>query len=210
MEEQTKLGSPLPVVVFADFICPYSYIAQEQVDQLMRDYNVRVMWKPYWLHPDVPPEGRPIPTTADPNRRQATMAWLKEMAPAMAARIKSPTKQQFSFFAFEAMEFAEEQGLDQPMRTAIFDALWVEDGDIGDVATLLKAGEKVGLNVPALERSLSEHTYMERTLQNIVTARKSGIHLTPTVILGNTKIEGWHFYEVFESVLEKQGIQPKK
>ena len=66
------------VVVFADFVCPYCYISQERVDQLIRDYDVQPLWRPYWLHPEVSPAGSSIPVDSD--RRKATAEWLKEMA----------------------------------------------------------------------------------------------------------------------------------
>ena len=205
---QSQQQGPLPVVVFADFVCPYSFIAQEQVDQLMREYDVNVMWKPYWLHPEVPVEGK-VMEGGDPERRRAHQAWLKEMAPVMAARMKSPGKLQFSFFAFEAMEFAEERGKALPFKTAVFDALWVEGKDIALVSTLQEAGAKAGLDAEELGRALHDRTYTQRAAEAVVAARDLGIHQTPTMILGRTKIVGWHYYEVMQTVLEKQGIQPR-
>jgi len=63
--------TPLPVVVFADFICPYSYIALDQMDDLLRDYNIELLWRPHWLHPEVPPAGAPLPAEAAPEERRA-------------------------------------------------------------------------------------------------------------------------------------------
>jgi predicted DsbA family dithiol-disulfide isomerase len=207
-EAQTS-STALPVVVFADFVCPYSYIAQEQVDQLIREYDVQVLWKPCWLHPEVPPEGKTMSIAPDSDRRQATMAWLKEMAPDMATRMRFPGKMQFSFFAFEAMEFAEDRGRALPFKTAVFDALWVEGKDIAQAATLQEAAEKAGLDAEDLGRALRDRTYRQRTAETVVTARNLGITLTPTMILGRTKITGWHYYEVMQTVLQKQGILPK-
>ena len=41
-------------------------------------------------------------------------------------------------------------------------------------------------------------------------ARRLGITNTPTIFLGRTRINGWHYYEVLQSVLEQQGVQPKE
>ncbi len=196
-----------PVVIFTDFICPYSYIAQEQIDQLMQDYDVQPLWRPHWLHPEVPPEGKP--SGGDPERREGTLAWLKEMAPEMAARIRYPDKLQFSFFAFEAMEFAQDHGLAMPFKTAVFDALWVEGADIARVSTLQQCADKAGLDGEELGRALHDRAYVKRTLDAVVKARELGITATPTTILGKTKIIGWHYYEAMQTVLEQQGIFPK-
>src|SRR5580704_16274300 len=79
-------ASGFRVVMFADFICPYCYIGQERMEQLARDYDVRPQWRPYWLHPETPPEGAPFPQNADRERARTTFEWLQEMAPEKAAR----------------------------------------------------------------------------------------------------------------------------
>jgi predicted DsbA family dithiol-disulfide isomerase len=199
--------TPVDVVVFADFVCPYSFIAQHEIDLLLEEYDVRLHWRPHWLHPEVPVEGMESP--ADPERRRATQAWLKEMSPEMTADMRFPEKRQFSFFAFEGLEIAQDLGMEVPYRRAIYDALWREGMDIGQVSTLEHAAVKAGMDPDALARGLSDRGYIDRTLHAIEAAREYGISTTPTMILGRTSILGWHYYEVIQTVLEQQGIFPK-
>jgi len=204
---EDQAAQPFRVVFFADFTCPYSYIAQAQVDNLIRDYGVQPLWRPHWLHPEMPPEGRPY--AADPERRKATMAWLREMEPEKAEPMRLPDKQQFSFYAFEALEYAEDNGLALPFKSAVFDALWVEGKDIAQANTLMEAADKVGLDAEDLGRALRERAYTLRALEAVLTAAKIGVTATPTVFLGRAKIIGWHYYEVFQSALAQQGIHPR-
>jgi predicted DsbA family dithiol-disulfide isomerase len=37
-------------------------------------------------------------------------------------------------------------------------------------------------------------------------ARDAGVTKTPTFVLGRYRIAGWHYYEVFQTVMEKQGV----
>lgn len=211
-EEQVQQSQPqgkLQAVVFADFICPYSYIGQEQADQLLQDYDVDLYWRPHWLHPEIPIEGSPMPANVDPDQRKARMQWMKEMAPAMAERMRFPGKRQFSFLAFAGMEYAQDHGLAQPFRRAVFDALWVEGKDIGLVETLQQCAEKVGLPAEELGRELRQRPLLERTMQAVEATVRMGIHQTPTAILGRTAILGWHYYEVWQTALERQGYRPK-
>jgi predicted DsbA family dithiol-disulfide isomerase len=195
----------LPVVVFADFICPYSYIALDQTDQLLRDYHIELLWRPHWLHPELPREGAPIPADAE-NRRAQTLLWLTEMAPERAARMRFPDKIQFSLFAFEALEFAQDRGQALPFRTAVFEALWVEGRDIGLFSTLQAAADRVGLDSDELGRALAEQRYRRRVHDSLQLARDAGVSKTPTFVLGRYRIAGWHYYEVFQTVMEKQGV----
>jgi predicted DsbA family dithiol-disulfide isomerase len=200
---------PFRVIMFADFICPYCYIGQERMEQLARDYDVEPIWRPHWLHPETPPEGAPLPQSGDRERARATMEWLKEMAPEKAARIRFPGKLQCSFFAFEAVEFAQDQGKALPFTSAVYDALWVESKDIASMATLQEAADGVGLDAEEMGRALRERRYMEQAFRAVEASKKAGITSTPTFILGRTAIKGWHYYEVFQTVMEKQGMLPR-
>ena len=207
MSNQNNGLTPLPVVVFADFVCPYSYIALDQMDDLLRDYNIELIWRPHWLHPEVPPAGAPLPAEAAPEvRRERTVAWLKEMAPERAARMRFPGKIPFSLFAFEALEFAQDRALALPFKTAVFEALWLEGRDIGQFSTLQAAADKVGLDSAELGRALAGQRYRQRVYDALQLARDANVTKTPTFVLGRYRIAGWHYYEVFQTVMEKQGV----
>jgi predicted DsbA family dithiol-disulfide isomerase len=206
MSNENYTTTPLPVVVFADFVCPYSYIALDQMDDLLRDYNVELLWRPHWLHPEVPPEGAPLPGAGSQQRRTQTLAWLTEMAPERAARMRFPDKISFSLFAFEALEFAQDHGLALPFKPAVFEALWMEGRDIGQFSTLQAAADKVGLDGEELGRALAGQLYRQRVHQSLQLARDAGVAKTPTFVLGRYRIAGWHYYEVFQTVMEKQGV----
>lgn len=205
----TQTSGKFPVVIFADFVCPYSYLAAEQVDRLAREYDLEPLWRPHWLHPETPPEGVPYAAAGNSERRQATIEWIKEMAPEVADRMRFPDKRHFSFFAFEALEYAQDHGLALPFKSAVFEALWEEGKDIGDVATLQAAADQVGLDGEDLVQALLEPAYITRAYEAVETARRIGIANTPTFILGRTRMNGWNYYEVMQSILERQGILPK-
>ena len=106
MTQTQEAPDPFRVVVFADFVCPYSFLAVDQIDRLAREYDLKPLWRPHWLHPETPPEGSPRDTADDAARRERLQAWIKEMAPEQYPRIRFPEKRQYSFHAFEALEFA--------------------------------------------------------------------------------------------------------
>jgi predicted DsbA family dithiol-disulfide isomerase len=202
-------ASKFRVAVFADFVCPYSFLAVEQIDRLAREYGVEPMWRPHWLHPDTPPEGSPRETTPEAAARaERRNAWIREMAPDQFERMRFPERRQYSFLAFEALEFAYDQGLDFAFKTAVYDAMWTEGGDIGEIETLMIAGERAGIDPAAMQIVLNERVYAERALAAVKQAHEIGITSTPTIFLGKTRINGWTYYEVMQQVMEKQGMQP--
>ena len=208
MTESQESTRPFRVVVFADFVCPYSFLAVDQFDRLAREYDVQPLWRPHWLHPETPPEG--TPNARSPERLERLNAWMKEMAPEQYPRIRIPEKRQYSFRAFEALEFACDRGLDFPFKTAIYDLMWTEGGDIGEPETLMAAAERAGLDPDELKEALDERLYAQRALDAVNQARSIGITNTPTIFLGRTRINGWHYYEVLQSVMEQQGVRPRE
>jgi predicted DsbA family dithiol-disulfide isomerase len=211
MTENQESTPKFRVAVFADFTCPYSYLAVDQIDRLAREYDVQPLWRPHWLHPDTPPEGVPRVNNADTAARdERRHAWFKEMAPEQYPKIRFPEKRQYSFHAFEALEFASDYGADFAYKTAVYDLMWTEGRDIGEPETLIDAAERVGLDGNELKIALDERLYAERALDAVKQAHRIGIMNTPTIFLGRTRINGWHYYEVLQSVMEKQGIYPRE
>jgi predicted DsbA family dithiol-disulfide isomerase len=210
-ETAQSQSQPFRVAVFADFTCPYSFLAVDQIDRIAREYDVKPLWRPHWLHPDTPPEGCPRESNADTAAKdERRHAWFKEMAPEIYPRIRFPDRRQYSFRAFEALEYAGDYGLDFAYKTAVYDLMWTEGGDIGDPETLLAAADRVGLDSAELKVALDERSYAERALDAVKQAHRIGIMNTPTIFLGRTRINGWHYYEVLQSVMEKQGMRPKE
>jgi predicted DsbA family dithiol-disulfide isomerase len=199
---ETQRAEPLRVVVFADFVCPYSYLAVDQIDRLAREYDVKPLWRPYWLHPETPPQGTPC--ARPPEKMERLRAWIKDMAPEHLHRIRIPEKRQYSFLAFEALEFAYDHGRDFEFKTALYDAMWNEGKDIGEIETVLDAAEKAGLDTAQLDAALADHAYAQRTVAAIKQAREIGITNTPTIFVGKTRINGWTYYEVLQSVVEQE------
>ena len=209
MAQEQRTDKAFRVVVFADFVCPYSYLAVDQIERLGREYGVTPLWRPHWLHPDTPPEGAPREATPDnAARRERLEAWVKEMAPEQYPRMRFPDRRHYSFLAFEALEFAYDRARDFPFTQAVYDLMWAEGRDIGDAGTLLAAAERAGLDPEELNESLGEHEYAQRALDAVVQAREIGITNTPTIFLGRTRINGWHYYEVMQSVMEQQDMRP--
>lgn len=209
MTEQAQ--SAFRVVVFADFVCPYSYLAVDQIDRLAREYDVKPLWRPHWLHPETPVEGTPRERTPEAlAKRERLQAWIKEMAPEQYPRIRFPEKRQYSFRAFEALELAYDCGRDAEFKTALYDLMWTEGADIAQVETLVAAGERAGIEPAEMTEALEQGSYIERALEAVNGARRIGITNTPTIFLGRTRINGWHYYEVLQSVMEQQGVKPKE
>ena len=50
MIENQESAKPFRVLVFSDFVCPYSFMEVDQIDRLAREYDLKRLWSPHWLH----------------------------------------------------------------------------------------------------------------------------------------------------------------
>jgi predicted DsbA family dithiol-disulfide isomerase len=194
-----------PVFVVYDFACPYSYIAQHEVDRLHDEFEISPpRWRPYWLHPDLPEAGRTFADTMSAEKRATVTGWLSEMSPELGADLEFPDLQMYSLHAFAAMEFARDRGLDVELRRAAFRAVWVESRNIGDLAVIDDLLVEVGLDPEPFRDGYD--SFRSRALAASKKVQQLGLTTTPTVLLGKKAIVGWHYYEVLERVLDDQNV----
>ena len=209
MTENTESAEPFRVVVFADFVCPYSFLAVDQIDRLAREYDVKPLWRPHWLHPETPPEGTPGART--PERTERLRAWIKDMAPEHLDRIRIPGE--------AAVQLPRVRGarvrLRPRPRLRVQDRALRPDVDRRSATSASptrcwRRPNASGSIRPSSKSRWTSALYAERTLEAIKQARDIGITNTPTIFLGKTRINGWTYYEVMQSVMEKQGMRPRE
>jgi predicted DsbA family dithiol-disulfide isomerase len=190
-----------PVVVFGDFICPWSYAVRPLVQTLAEKHGLRPWWRPHLLRPDTPVEGTPY---EDTSRREATLAWFKEMAPETVERMHFPDRVRHTFTAFQGLEFADDHEKGWEYAGAVFEALWVDGADIADHCVLQTAAASAGLDPEAFGRALDDSVYRDRATAAARKAVALDVTATPTMILGRTRVNGWHYLEVLESIVAQQ------
>ena len=167
------------------------------------------LWRPHWLHPDTPPEG--VPGARSPERTERLRAWIKDMAPEHYDRIRIPEKRQYSFHAFEALEFAYDRDADFAFKTALYDLMWTEGQRHRRGRDVCSPRPSASGSIRASSQPrLYQRVYAERALAAVKQAHEIGITNTPTIFLGRTRINGWTYYEVLQSVMEQQGMKPRE
>ena len=183
-----------------------------RVERLGREFDIEVEWRPYELHPEIPPEG--IDRSGKPEgRRAASYEHLRELAEEAGLRFRQPSRVANSPRSLEAAEFAREQGAFAPYHRALFDAYFGEGRDIGDAAVLAELGAANGLDADALSEALASRRYASLVDERTEEARSWGVTGTPTVIFENGEarfpVVGAQEYAVFENIARRMGAVPK-
>ena len=174
---------PLPVTLFADFTCPYSYVTEAALARLTAENGLEVRYRALELYPDP----TPLPAPAD------EPGWEEAVAPLAGAErltLAAPRHRPRTRKAHEAARFAASRQMEPPLRSAIYQAYWAEERDIGRIDVLLDLAAGIGLEPEELRIALDIDRYREEVLHDGEIARKLRIPGAPALYLGTGPAAG--------------------
>jgi predicted DsbA family dithiol-disulfide isomerase len=179
------------------------------VDKLRANYDVTVDWLPFFLHPDIPPEGMPLPERLRARMKDAT-DHLQHLAREAGLTMVSPAVIAYSRWALEATEYARQQGKLEVFHRNVFEKYYGEGQDIGQWPVLRAAAEAAGLNPEAMQAAVQAGEFTQVLDKHIEQAVEWGITAVPTYIVDDQyEIVGAQPYSVFEQAMVRLGAKPK-
>ena len=192
---------PINVVIFSDYICPFCFIANEVIKRIKENYELKVNWRPFELHPF-----REMMPSID--SQYIKMAWLnvQRLANEYKIKIELPKYLSLSRKALETAEFAREYDKFDECHDWIFSAFFLEGKDIEKESTLLELVENLGLNSEELKAKWKEGIYFKTIKDSIRELHSVGITAVPAFFIGNEKqriVVGAHPQEKLEKVIQK-------
>jgi len=197
---QTKLK----VIAYSDYICPFCYIGYHRIEQLKKEYNLDVKWKPFEIHPETPKGGALIEDLPFPKGYlEMAFANVKRLADEDGLKLKFSDKLPNSRLALYISEFARKKGKFGEFHKLVLDSYWLEGKDIGDKSLLLNLADSVGLDKEEIENYLDTDKPLEIVQQSLKEIRRYGINGVPAFIIENRLIYGAQPYEVFKKVINE-------
>ena len=179
---------------------------------MQREFEIEVEWRPYELHPEIPPEGIDR-SGGESGRRAASHDHLRALAEEAGLTFRPSTLVPNSHRSLEAAEFAREQGAFGPYHRALFEAYFGQGLDIGDAEVLSELGAASGLDPAALREALESGRYASLVDERTKEARGSEVTGTPTFIFENGErrlpIVGAQEYTLFENVARRMGANQR-
>lgn len=180
-----------------------------EVEKLRKEYDVQVDWRPFFLRPDAPDEGWPLPAyvrerAKDPNNPLKARAAAAGLT--MVEREHIPSTRR----AHQAAEFARAEGRLEPFHAALLRRYWSEGQDLWQWETLRGAAVEVGLDPDALQQAVEEGRYARVVEDSIAESRKVGVTAVPTFLVGDRFIiQGAQDVAVFRQAMQRLGVSPR-
>jgi predicted DsbA family dithiol-disulfide isomerase len=162
-----------------------------RAEWLQRRFGAEVLWLPFDLHPEYPPEGI---------ERQRRGGHAEEMFAASGLAYNPPPDHvPNTQRALRLNELARELGLHGPFHDRLMDAYWDEATDIGDPAELRRLAAEVGLPAQRVEDVLAGDEFAEEVAGSTAQAHALGINGIPAFLLDRRLLVlGAHPEETFE------------
>jgi predicted DsbA family dithiol-disulfide isomerase len=200
----------IPVQFYFDYICPFCYVGSERLDRLVARYPVAVQYRFVEIHPDNPPEGRPLSELGYPPAQwQQMMRGLRAMAEEDALPLAERT---FTTNSRRAILLAQTVLEHRPaafhaLHRALFRAYFVDALNIGDPEVLQSLAIRHDV-ADLLTTAWETREPMQRFLEHVEAARRLGLTGVPTLVVGARAFPGAVALETLEAALEHEGVRP--
>jgi len=168
-----------------------------------------VEYRPFFLRPDTPLEGAPVPAyvkarMGDPNNP------LKLRAREAGVPIVDRDMMYSTWRAHEASEYARSQGKLDAFYAALMRRSWAEGQNISAWETIQGAAAEVGLDPEETKRAVEEGRYRSTVEEGVREAHSLGVEAVPTSIVANRfVIQGAQSYTVWKQAMERLGAKPR-
>ena len=154
-------------------------------EQARREFDADVVWLPFDLHPEYPPEGIPL---AELHRRYGLGVGerdpLRDRFAAAGLEYNRPEVVPNTRLALRLTELARERGLHEPFHNRLMDAYWAEATNVGDPDELRRLAAEVGLDAEDVERVIADpDAYLDVVHGSTRRAYAIGIDAVPAFLL---------------------------
>jgi predicted DsbA family dithiol-disulfide isomerase len=166
------------LVVFADYVCPFCYLA-ESVLQRLRAEGTRVEPAAFELWP----AGTPLPVPDEAWMRAGRGSAVESLARELGVTLQYPALSTRTRKAHEAVAFARANGVMLDMHQAVYHAYWQDGRDIGRIDVLVEIGADVGLDRGGLRVALDIDQWTGRVRHDVQRAARLALGGVPAYVL---------------------------
>lgn len=182
------------ITVYSDYVCPFCYLGRRSLEEYQetRDRNLEIDWQPFDLRSQKRgPDGK-IDHSVDDGKDEAYFDQVRQNV----ARLKEEygTDEMLdlddlpesvdSFEAQVASFYVDEEYPEQWLTfdEAVFEALWIDGRDIGDVDVLADIADETGLDGGEIRTAVADEQLRGRLREQFAESQQDGVTGVPTFV----------------------------
>lgn len=185
----------LTVDVVSDVVCPWCYIGKRRLESALaeiKDVDVQVRWRPFFLNPWVPREG------ISRDKYLTTKFGSVEAYGKIAGRVVDTAaaegleyhpgkvkRQPNTIDCHRLIHWADASGKSAAMKQRLMELYFRDGGDLTDREVLVQAAADCGLDADSIRQRLGTDEDVELISEQAQSAAQAGVSGVPTFILGN-------------------------
>lgn len=184
-------ADPIVIDIVSDVVCPWCFLGKRRLEKAMAmlpEQRFLIHWRPFQLDSTIPREGMPRKTYLERKFGAARLATLHDPLIAAGKAEGIPfafdkiTRAPNTLNAHRLIRWAGEAGKQDDMVERLFNLYFIEGGDLGDNATLIKAAIDAGLDGGLVTQLLTTDADLDPVIAEINGAQEMGISGVPTFI----------------------------
>ncbi|WP_299297478.1 DsbA family oxidoreductase [uncultured Tateyamaria sp.] len=210
----TDTAPVIQIDIVSDVMCPWCIVGYRQLEQALANTGMgaRVRWHPFELNPNMPAEGQNLAehitekygSTAEQSAQ--TRAHLTALGQSLGITFAfSPDSRIVnSFKAHQLLDFALSQGVQHPLKLALFDAYFAHQKDVSKDDVLLDVAISVGLDRAAASQILDSGELQESVREKQQFWTSHGISGVPSMVFGGKYlVTGAQGADTYAELLQK-------
>lgn len=189
--------------IYSDFNCTWCYFDKPSIKKLEKEYDVKIRWRAFPLHPDIPDDGMPIEALFGHNFPLMTdkMNKLKSIASSLGLPLAKRTKISNSRPAQELAKWAETKGKLREYQDATYEAYFADGLDIAEHSILLEIAGTCELPKNEAMEIIKTGAFGKAVDIDWDRSEDLGIMVAPTYIMNGMKLLGSQPYEKLEELM---------
>lgn len=193
---------PLLIEVVSDVVCPWCFIGTRRLDAALNlirrefpDFDCIKRWRPFFLNPTTPPQGEPyLPFLIDKfgslEKVEAIFQRVRDAGAAygLAYHFDKIKVRANTFQAHRLIHWAQQHGDAQPLVEPLYVGQFQLGENVSDPEVLAAVAVECGYDGATVVDYLRSSADTETVLDMAREARKRGINVVPTFVVGGTLI----------------------
>ena len=182
------------ITVYSDYVCPFCYLGRQSLEtyQDRRDQELTIDWHPFDLRRHKRGPDGEIDHSVDDGKDDAYFDQVRQNVTRLQAKYDAEEMLSLddlpedvdSFDAQVASFYVSEEYPDSWLgfHEGIYDALWVDGRDIGDIEVIVDIAEAVALPGDEIREAVEDSDHSDRLREKFAEAQTEGITGVPTFI----------------------------